>query len=118
MDELLAELRQLCLRFPIPEPGPHPHPYTDQIVACRDDFERALELAAAHPAALEYAAEHLDDDGGAPFDADASPELTAAWRRLEALPLPNAEHPLLDAILPALDAQRTLLVALSRTVSH
>lgn len=114
MDELLAELRQLCLRLPMPQPGPHPH--TDQILACRDDFERALELAAVHPAALEYVAAHLDDETAAPFDASASPDLTAAWQRLEALPLPDAKHPSLDAILPALDAQRSLLVALSRTV--
>ena len=46
---------------------------------------------------------------------DASGKLTGAWERLQALPLPEGQHPFLDEIVPALDALRLLLVALSLT---
>ena len=113
--ELLRELRGLCERLPVPQPSWHP--YVAQIAACRADFEQALALAAAHPEALELVAGLLDDDGDPSFNAGTSPDLTAAWQRLQALPLPSGQHPYLDDILPALEAHRLLLVALSRTTA-
>jgi hypothetical protein len=111
--ELLAELRGLCERLPMPQPGWHP--YVAQIAACRSDFEHALALAAANPAALEQVADLIEGETEAGFDRTSSPELTSAWRRLETLPLPSGHHPYLDEIVPALEAHRLLLVALSRT---
>ena len=112
--ELLEELRNLCERLPVPQPGWHP--YVAQIVSCRGDFEKAIALAAEHPPALEQLAALLDEDAEPTFAPDASPQLTAAWRRLEDLPLPSGQHPYLDEILPALDALRSLLIALSQVV--
>ena|GEM_PF-1915452 len=111
--ELLAELRRLHARLPVPQPAWHP--YVPLIAAARDDLERALALAAERPDSLELAAALLDGGPEPAFDEDASPELTAAWRRLEALPLPDGRHPYLDDILPVVEGLRLLLVALSRT---
>lgn len=111
--ELLSELHSLCARLPVPQPSWHP--YVSQIAACHSDFDQALALAAKRPAALERLAALLDGDAEPPFDDEASRDLTAAWRRLEALPRPSGQHPYLDEILPALDALRLLLVALSTT---
>lgn len=113
--ELLRELRALCERLPLPQPAWHP--YVEQIVTCRADFEHALDLAAAHPEALQLVAALVDGDGEPSLDAGASPELAAAWQRLQALPLPSGRHPYLDDILRALEAHRLLLVALSRTTA-
>ncbi len=111
--ELLTELRVLCARLPVPQPSWHP--YVPELAACRGDFERALERAAEQPSVLERVAALLDGDAAPVLDTGASPDLTAAWRRLEALPRPGGQHPYLGEILPALDALRLLLVALSRT---
>jgi hypothetical protein len=111
MSELFAELHGLCARLPVPQPSWHP--YVSQIAACRSDFEQALALAAAQPAALERLTALLDGDAEPAFDGGASPELAAAWRRLEALPLPSGQHPYLDDIIPALEAYRLLLIALT-----
>lgn len=109
--ELLAELHGLCARLPVPQPSWHP--YVSQIAACRSDFEQALALAAAQPSALERLAALLDGDAEPHFDADAASGLTADWQRLEALPLPSGQHPYLDDIIPALEAYRLLLIALT-----
>jgi carbon-monoxide dehydrogenase large subunit len=114
--ELLAELRRLCARLPLPQPSWHP--YVAQIAACRNDFEQALALAADAPPTLELFAALVDGDAEPAFDEAASPALTAAWSRLEALPLPSGQHPYLDEILPALEAHRLLLVALSQTIAR
>ena len=113
--ELLTELRRLCARLPLPQPSWHP--YVAQIAACRSDFERSLDLAIDWPKALELVAGLLESSSEPSFDEDTTPELSAAWQRLQTLPLPDGQHPYLDDILPALVAHRLLLVALSRTVS-
>ena len=109
--ELPAELLRLCARLPVPRPSWHP--YVSQIAACRSDFEQALALAAEHPAVLERVAALIDDEHELTFEPNASTWLTLAWQRLAALPLPEGQHPYLDEVLPALDALRLLLVALS-----
>jgi aerobic carbon-monoxide dehydrogenase large subunit len=113
--ELLAELRRLCARLPVPQPSWHP--YASQIAACRGDFEQALARVAVSPQTLELAVALIDGDAELVFGDAAPPELTVAWRRLEALPLPSGQHPYLDEILPALEAHRLLLVALSHTIA-
>lgn len=110
---LLPELRRLCERLPVPSPTWHPH--VAAIAACRADLERAIGLAAARPETLSLLAELLDGDEAPAFDGTRSPWLRAAWERLEALPIPEGQHPYLDDILPALEALRLLLVALGRT---
>lgn len=111
--ELLRELRRLCDQLPVPQPSWHP--YVAQIADCRTDFEHSLELSAVRPETLDLVATLVDGSAELDFDVNAPPELTAAWRRLEALPLPSGQHPYLDEILPALEAHRLLLVALSHT---
>ena len=113
--ELLAELRGLCARIPIPQPSWHP--YVSQITACRDDFEQALALATEHPTTLDLLAALIEDEAELIFDPGASPRLTRAWERLEELPTPSGQHPDLDDIIPALEAHRLLLVALSHTTA-
>ena len=112
--ELLADLRCLCGRLPVPQPTWHR--YVAQITGCRADFERALDLAAEHPETLGLVATLIDGSAEPSFDPAASAELTAAWQRLEALPMPSGQHPYLDDILPALEAHGLLLVALSHTI--
>ena len=113
--EVEAELRRLCHRLPVPQPSWHP--YVAQIADCQDDFEHALAQAADAPQTLELVAALVDGYAEPAFDEAASLELTAAWRRLEALPMPSGQHPYLDEILPALEAHRLLLVALSHTTA-
>lgn len=110
---LLRELRSLCTRLPVPHPSWHPH--VALIAACRTDFEHAVELAARNPDALRLFEALVEGDPEPDFEPAASSELTAAWQQLEALPIPEGQHPYLDDILPALEAFRLLLVALSHT---
>lgn len=111
--EVIGELRGLWARLPIPEPSWHPH--VALIRACRDDLEHAIAAAADRPAALDLLAALIDGGPEPAFDRDASGKLTGAWERLQALPLLEGQHPFLDEIVPALDALRLLLVALSLT---
>lgn len=113
--ELLTDLHRLCERLPVPQPSWHP--FVAQIAACRDDFEHALDLATNHPETLDLLAALIDGSAERSFGEDASAALTAAWRRLQALPTPSGQHPYLDDILPALDAHRLLLIAVSQTAA-
>lgn len=113
--EVEAELRRLCHRLPVPHPSWHL--YAAQIAGYRDDFEHALAQASAAPRTLDLVTALVDGTAELVFDEAASLELTAAWRRLEALPMPSGHHPYLDEILPALEAHRLLLVALSHTTA-
>lgn len=109
--ELLAELRALAARMPMPQPAWHPH--VAHIRACHSDLLEAVEAAARDPVVLDIARALLDDPQ-AQLDSDASEDIAAAWARLETLPLPEGQHPYLDEILPAVEALRVLLVALTR----
>lgn len=108
---ILGELRALLDRLPLPQPSWHPH--VPEILACRDDFAASIGAAAERPEALDAFAELLDEES-AELEPDAPAELQEAWARLHALPIPEGQHPFLDEILPALEAMRLLLVALSR----
>jgi hypothetical protein len=112
---LLHELRVLCARLPVPQPTWHP--YVPLIRACREDFEYALALAAERPEVIERAAALVEEESEPRLDPGASPELTAAYERLRALPGPDGQHPFLDEILPTLAALRILLVALSQVAA-
>lgn len=109
---LLEALHDLCARLPVPDGRWHPH--VAAIAACRADFASALSLVADDPEALRLLDRLVDGAAAAEFDPARSPELAAAWERLDALPVPEGRHPFLDEIMPALDAYRLLLIALSR----
>lgn len=113
--EFLHELRVLCARLPVPQPTWHP--YVPMILSCREDFEYALALAADRPDVVERAATLVEEESEPTLDPGASPELAAAYERLHALPDPDGQHPFLDEILPALEAMRVLLVALSQVAA-
>jgi hypothetical protein len=113
--ELLHELRVLCARLPVPQPTWHP--YVPMILSCREDFEYALALAAEHPKVILRAAALAEETSKPTLDPGASPELAAAYERLHALPDPDGQHPFLDEIVPALEAMRVLLVALSQVAA-
>lgn len=110
--ELLHELGRLCDRLPVPQESWHP--YVPLIRACRADLERALELAAGRPEVAAMLAALVAGEATIDFDAGDSPELAAAYERLDNLPAPSGRHPYLDEILPTLEGLRLLLVALGR----
>jgi hypothetical protein len=114
-EALLHELRVLCARLPVPQPTWHP--YVPMILRCREDFEYALALAAERPEVIVRAAELVHDEKEPTLDPGAPPELAAAYERLRALPEPDGQHPFLDEIVPALEAMRILLVALSQVAA-
>jgi hypothetical protein len=115
--EAVAVLRELARSFPIPEPGWHG--YVEEMRACRRDLEDAAEAIDSDPVA-SAALERLTDGDG-PADAGAPPAaVAAALDRLEALPVPEGEHPFLDEIVPTLQAARLALhaVAASREATE
>ena len=89
------------------------HPYAGEIRTWLNDFSQALERAASSPRIVEFLSTMFDGDQEYAFDEAASPELTAAWQRLEALPRPTSGHAYLDYIFPAFESHNLLLVALS-----
>ncbi len=109
--DLLLELHRLCDGLPVPQESWHP--YVPLIRACRVDLELALALATARPGAADLAEALVAGELRLEFDRDSTPELAAAYDRLEALPAPSGRHPFLDEILPTLEGLRALLVALS-----
>lgn len=108
---LIAALRTLHARLPVPQPGWHPH--VALITDCRDDFGHAIDAAEEDPRALDLLAALIDGELEPHFVPDTPDELTEAWERLHALTLPEGQHPFLDEILAALDALRLLLIALN-----
>lgn len=97
----------------MPQPTGTP---TSTTAACRGDFGHVLAPTAEYPAALERVADLNEGETKRSFNRISSPELVRAWQRLEGLPIPSGQHPYLDKILPALEAHRLLLVALSQTL--
>lgn len=126
--ELLEELRRLCdTPNTLPAAQPSWHPYMDEIAAYWNDFEYAVERATASPRAVELLATLIEGEAELGFVEEAAPpELIEAWRRTEALPHPDdpdcapasGQHAYLDDILPALEAHRLLLIALSHTAAE
>lgn len=108
--DVAAELRRLLARLPVPDARWHAH--VPQIAAVRDDFAAAIDAAAARPEALALFEAMLAGDAEPAFEP-GDPELEAAYDRLQALPVPEGQHPFLDEILPALEAAELLLCALS-----
>ncbi len=91
---MLAELRELAERMPVPDGAWHPH--AALIREIRDELLETLERVD------EETLEALLD-GPVPV-----PEPGSA---LAALPIPEGRHPYLDEILPVLEAARRLQAA-------
>lgn len=109
--EVVAELRRLWARLPVPDA--RWHAYVPRIAAVRDDFAAAIERAIGNAEALDRFAALAAGETEPVFDAAADPGLTEAYERLRALPRPEGQHPFLDEIVPALEAAELLLVALA-----
>ena len=90
------------------------HPYAAEIRTWLNDFGQALDRVASNPQIIEFMAKMFDGGEEYVFN-EASPELTAAWERLEALPRPTSNHAYLDYIFPAFESHSLLLVVLSHT---
>jgi hypothetical protein len=108
---LLAELRRLAERFPLP----HPiwHPYVAEMHAVVRDLFTALDAIAAVPGAPAELVQRIDGPDGPSPGGAGGPALAAARDRLHALPRPQGEHPYLDEILVALEAAAAALDALA-----
>ena len=109
--ELLAEMRRLAERFPVPHPLWHRYvPQMREVIA---DFRAAVvaleSLPDAHDELLRQVEGTADD-----VAADAGgPALAAARERLRSLPVPEGEHPYIDEILVGLEAADAALAALA-----
>ena len=110
-DELLAEMRRLAERFPLP----HPlwHRYVPQMHEVVHDLFTALDALALLPDAQVELMRQVE--GGAEYPADDSggPAVAAARARLRGLPIPQGEHPYVDEILVTLEAAEAALAALA-----
>lgn len=110
MTETIEVLRELAARFPIPEG--RWHRFVDRMVACRRDFEEAVEALAADEAA-QAALERLIDESVFELPDGAPADLRAALARLDGLPVPEGQHPFIAEIVPTLEAMRVTLCALA-----
>jgi hypothetical protein len=111
VDELVAELRRLATRFPLP----HPiwHAYTDDMHAVLRDLLAALDAIAFVPSVQIELARLIETQGEPPPPDAGGPIVAAARKRLRDLPVPQGEHPYLDEIVPTLEAAAAALAALT-----
>ena len=109
--ELLAELRRLAERFPLP----HPiwHRFVPEMHDVIRDLFVALDVIAVLPGARAELLRRVEGVARQPPDESGSPVIAAARARLRALPVPQGEHPYLDEILVTLEAAEAVLAALA-----
>ena len=109
--ELLAELRTLAERFPLP----HPlwHRYVPQLHETVVDLTAALDAIAGLPAAQDALLTQVEGEADYPAEDAGGATVAAARGRLRALPVPQGEHPYLDEILLTLEAAEAALAALA-----
>ena len=100
--EATSLLRELARAFPIPERRWHRH--VDEMLACRRDLECAAEAIEADPAAQEALNALIEEEPVGAAEPVAAPPVAAALDRLEALLVPEGEHPFVDEIVPTLEA--------------
>jgi len=111
VDELLAELRLLAERLPLPHP--YWHPYTDEMHVVMRDLFAALDAIALLPPARVELERHVEGEVEFPPPDAGGLALAAARRRLRDLPVPQGEHPYLAEIVPTLEAAAAALAALT-----
>jgi hypothetical protein len=109
--ELLAELRALAERFPLP----HPlwHRYVPQLHGAIVDLTAALDALAALPPAQDELLAQVEGEAELPAEDAGGATIAAARERLRALPIPQGEHPYLDEILLTLEGAEAALAALA-----
>jgi hypothetical protein len=109
--ELLAELRALAERFPLP----HRlwHRYVPQLHEAVVDLTAALDALAALPAAQDELLAQVEGEAELPAEDAGGATIAAARGRLRALPIPQGEHPYLDEILVTLEGAEAALAALA-----
>lgn len=112
--ELLAELRRLAERFPLPQPSWHR--YVPEMHAVVRDLFAAIDAVAALPAAQAELARLVEGESGSTDARAGGPQLAAARERLRGLPVPQGEHPYLDEIVVTLEAAEAVLGALGAAV--
>ena len=111
MDDLLAELRRMAERLPLPHP--FWHPYTDEMHVVVRDLFAALDAIALIPPAHVELLRHIEGEAEIPPPDAGGPAVAAARRRLRDLPVPQGEHPYLAEIVPTLEAAASALAALT-----
>jgi hypothetical protein len=111
VDELLAELRRLAERLPLPHP--YWHPYTGEMHVVVRDLFAALDAIALVPPAQVELLRHVEGEAELPPPDAGGPNVAAARRRLRDLPVPQGEHPYLAEIVPTLEAAAAALAALT-----
>lgn len=107
--ELLAELRRLAERFPIPDSSWHA--YVSELRQVAADLAAAVTALERLPDAAKELRRRIEGDER-PV-APGGPELASAAVRLQALPLPAGEHPFLDEIAVTVEASRRMIAALA-----
>ena len=109
--ELLAEVRRLAERFPLP----HPiwHRFVPEMHEVIRDLFLALDAIAVLPRAQTELVRQIQHEADRLLDSAGGPAVAAARARLRDLPTPQGEHPYLDEILVTLEAAEAVLAALT-----
>jgi hypothetical protein len=110
-DDVIAEMRALVERFPVPDP--RWHLYVPAVREVRRDLAVALDALAALPDAQAELLRHIDGVAPSPPADAGGPRIAAARARLRDLPTPLGHHPYLDEILVTLEAAEAALAALA-----
>lgn len=108
--ELLADVRRLAERFPLP----HPiwHRFVPEMHDVIRDLFVALDAIAELPEAQVELARRIENGSDRAADDAGGPAIRDACERLRNLAVPQGEHPYLDEIRVTLDAAGALLSAL------
>jgi hypothetical protein len=111
VETLLAEMRSLVERLPLPHPAWHR--YVPEMHAVVVDTLAALDALAAEPGTHEELRRQVDGDAAYPAGDAGGPTVAAARPRLRRLPIPEGEHPYFDEIWLTLEAAEAALAALA-----
>jgi hypothetical protein len=112
---LLAELRTLVERMPLPHPVWHR--YVPEMHAAVVVATAALDVLEQLPEAAAELRRQVEGDAAYPDDAAGGPAIAAARARLRAVPIPEGEHPYLGEIMLALEAAEAALATLAATAA-
>lgn len=110
-ESLIAELRTLIERLPLP----HPlwHRYVPEMHAAVTDATAALEALEQLPGAAAELRRQIEGEATYPEDGAGGAAIAAARGRLRAVPIPQGEHPYLDEIMLALEAAEVALATVA-----
>lgn len=111
--ELLAELRSVWARVPLPRDLWHP--WSETIRQLHEDVRTALAALADDEEGRRALARLLADEAQTTAPAAPADAVAAAIGRLAALPRPDGKHPYLEDVLPGLEAAEALLGAVAHS---